>query len=194
MATDERRAKVKRVLENRFADLRVVMEDIKNAHNASAVVRTCDAAGILYVDVISADEQPFPVNEAISTRAEKWILINYHENTRACLTELKKKGFALAATFLGEDTIPYTEVDFTKPTAVIFGNEAEGISSVARDMADHIIQIPMWGMVRSLNLSVSTGIILYEAIRQRMISPSYVRRGLSPEEMDTIARRWLNLD
>lgn len=194
MATDARIEKVKKVLAGRYADLRVVMEDIRNTHNASAVVRTCDAAGILYMDIISPDDQSFPVNEAISTRAEKWLLMKKYKSTRECLTELKKSGFLLAATYLGDNTISYTDVDFTKPTAVIFGNEAEGISPTAREMADYVIKIPMSGMVRSLNLSVSTGIILYEAIRQRLVSPSYSHQGLSSRELDSLARQWLKLD
>lgn len=194
MATDARIAKVKKVLAGRYADLRVVMEDIKNTHNASAVVRTCDAAGILFMDIISPDDQPFPINEAISTRAEKWLLMTKYKSTRTCLSELKKNGFSIAATYLGDDTIPYTDVDFTKPTAVVFGNEAEGISAVAREMSDYFIKIPMSGMVRSLNLSVSTGIILYEAIRQRLVSRSYKHQGLSSQELDTLARQWLKLD
>jgi tRNA (guanosine-2'-O-)-methyltransferase len=194
MSTKERIHKVKKVLSGRFADLRVVMEDVKNTHNASAVVRTCDAAGVLFLDVISSEDQPFPVNEAISTRAEKWLQLTSYTDTENCLTELKKKGFSIASTYLGEETIPYTDFDFTKPTAIVFGNEAEGISLKAREMADYTIHIPMVGMVRSLNLSVSVGIILYEAIRQRLASPTYMAKGLSSEELESMARSWLGMD
>jgi tRNA (guanosine-2'-O-)-methyltransferase len=194
MPTEERIAKVKRVLAGRYTDLRVVMEDVRNTHNASAVVRTCDAAGILFLDVISFENEPFPINEAISTRAEKWLQIEHHSKTQKCLNDLKNKGFAVAVTYLGEDTIAYTDVDFTKPTAIVFGNEAEGISPAAQALADYTIQVPMAGMVRSLNLSVTVGIILYEAIRQRLVSPVYAHKGLPAEEMDRLARRWLNLE
>jgi tRNA (guanosine-2'-O-)-methyltransferase len=193
MPTEQRIAKVKKVLAGRFADLRVVLEEVKNTHNASAVVRTCDAAGILFLDVISRENLPFPVNEAISTRAEKWLNIDTFTDTKECLSLLKAQGFAIAATYLGDDTIPYTDVDFTKPIAVVFGNEAEGISLEARDMADFAIRIPMAGMVRSLNLSVSAGIILYEALRQRLVSPSYRHKGLPPRELDALAREWLGM-
>jgi len=194
MPTKERIAKVKKVLANRYADLRVVMEDVKNTHNASAVVRTCDAAGVLFLDVISFENDPFPINEAISTRAEKWLQIEHHTKTQKCLNDLKNKGFAVAATYLGEDTIAYTNVDFTKPTAIVFGNEAEGISPAARELADCTIHVPMVGMVRSLNLSVTVGIILYEAIRQRLVSPTYAHKGLPPEELESLANRWLGID
>ena len=194
MPTEERIAKVKKVLAGRYADLRVVMEDVKNTHNASAVVRTCDAAGILFLDVISFENEPFPINEAISTRAEKWLQIGHYTETRKCLNDLKNEGFSIAATYLGEGTTPYTDVDFTKPTAIIFGNEAEGISPKARELADCTIHVPMVGMVRSLNLSVTVGIILYEAIRQRLVSPAYAHKSLQPEELESLALRWLGMD
>ena len=93
MATKERIRKVENVLALRQPDLRVVLEEVTNTHNASAVVRTCDAAGILYVDIIYSNQDQFPVNEAISTRAEKWLEFCYHTSTTKCLSQLKKKGF-----------------------------------------------------------------------------------------------------
>jgi tRNA (guanosine-2'-O-)-methyltransferase len=165
--TKERIEKVKKVLSKRQPDLRVVLEEVKNTHNASAVARTCDAAGILYLDIISASQEPFPVNEAISTRAEKWIQFNYYTSTSDCLKRLKKKGFKIAATHLSKDALPYTALDYTQPLALVFGNEAEGISDEALSLTDFKIKIPMIGMAQSLNLSVSVGIILYEAMMQR---------------------------
>jgi len=191
MPTEERIKKVKRVLNGRKADLRIVFEEVKNTHNASAVVRTCDAAGVQYLDVITSEGDPFPVNEAISTRAEKWLQFNYYSSTSECLLSLKDKGFTILATSLGENTAHYTEMDYTRPVAIVFGNEAEGISQEARDLADHIICIPMVGMVQSLNLSVSVGIILYEALRQRKASPSYQIEGLSRKEFDRFYTTWL---
>ena len=194
MPTKARIARVESVLSHRWADLRVVFEDIRNTHNASAVVRTCDAAGIHYVDIISPENDPFPVNEAISTRAEKWLHFRTFSSTRQCLRTLKNEGYAIAATYLGRKSVPYTEVDWTRPTAVLFGNEAEGISPQARRLADHLIQIPMKGMVRSLNLSVSVGIILYEAIRQRLSRPEGRPPGLPEEEYSLFRNRWLGLN
>jgi len=191
MPTDERINKGKRVLNGRKADLRIVFEEVKNTHNASAVVRTCDAAGVQYLDVITSEGDPFPVNEAISTRAEKWLQFNYYSSTSECLLSLKDKGFTILATSLGENTAHYTEMDYTQPVAIVFGNEAEGISQEAKDLSDHIICIPMVGMVQSLNLSVSVGIILYEALRQRKASPSYQIEGLSRKEFDRFYTTWL---
>jgi len=191
MRTPERLAKVNRVLAHRQPDLRIVLEEITNAHNANAVLRTCDAAGILHVDVIAGSAAPLPINGAITTRADKWLEIHYYPNAQECLTKLKAEGFQIAATHLGEGAIPYTSLDYSKPTAVVFGNEREGLSAAALELADFRIKIPMFGMVQSLNLSVSAGIILYEAIRQRMGRGFFEDRRLSPEEFEETLDRWL---
>jgi len=189
--TKERIEKVKKVLSMRQPDLRIVLEEVKNTHNASAVARTCDAAGILYLDIISASKEPFPVNEAISTRAEKWIQFNYYTSTSDCLKRLKKKGFKIAATHLSKDALPYTALDYTQPLALVFGNEAEGISDEALSLTDFKIKIPMIGMAQSLNLSVSVGIILYEAMIQRQEKGFYKKGRLSSDEFEKYMEKWL---
>jgi tRNA (guanosine-2'-O-)-methyltransferase len=190
--TKERIGKVKRVLSLRHPDLRVVLEEVTNTHNASAVVRTCDAAGILYVDVISRNSEPLPVNEAISTRAEKWIQLNYYSSASECFASLRKKGLKIAATHLGEETLPYTELDYAQPLAIVFGNESEGISEKALNLADYKIKIPLIGMVQSLNLSVSVGVILYEAMRQRREKGFYKKKRLSSDELKKYFEEWLD--
>ncbi len=192
MPTRERIAKVERVLSDRQPDLHIVLEEVTNTHNASAVVRTCDAAGVLNLDVIYAADEPFPVNEAISTRAEKWLNLTRYSSTRECLLCLKERGFAIAATHLGPEAVPYTEVDYSRPVAIVFGNEADGISREALAASDHAIRIPMSGMAQSLNLSVSVGIILYEVLRQRRLAG--YSSSLSPKEFESFKKKWLNLN
>ena len=194
MTTKERKEKVKRILSLRQPDLRVVLEEVKNTHNASAVIRTCDAAGILYVDIISSSQEPFPINEAISTRAEKWLTFQSYTSTKECLSQLKEKGFKIAATHLKANAIPYTDLDYTKPIALVFGNETDGISDEALDLSDYVIKIPMIGMVQSLNLSVSVGIILYEAMKQRKAKGYYNKSRLLNAEFETYLRDWLGLN
>ncbi|MCX6562954.1 MAG: RNA methyltransferase [Candidatus Aminicenantes bacterium] len=193
MPTDERLAKVRRVLSLRQPDLRVVLEEVTNAHNASAALRTCDAAGIMHVDVIGSSEDPLPINQAITTRADKWLDFHFYPSTKDCLVELKKQGFKIAATHLGPDAVFHTQVDFTQPLAVVFGSESEGISLEALRYADYKIKIPMFGMVQSLNLSVSVGIILYEALRQRLGQGLFEGPRLSPEEFEDYLDKWLDL-
>jgi len=192
MPTKERIEKVERVLSLRQPDLRVVLEKVTNTHNASAVARTCDAAGILHLEIISLGQKPFPINEAISTRAEKWLHFNHYSSTSECLSLLKEKGFKIAATHLSNESISYQAVNYTEPTAIIFGNESEGISSEALGFADYVIKIPMIGMVHSLNLSVSVGIILYEAMRQRAAKDFFNKTRLSLNEYETFRTKWLS--
>jgi len=192
MPTKQRIEKVRRILSLRQPDLRVVLEEVKNTHNASAVVRTCDAAGILNVDIISSGGEPFPLNEAISTRAEKWIQFRFYTSATECLNKLKKQGYKIAGTSLAEDSIPYNSLDYTQPLAVVFGNESEGISEEALSFSDYRIKIPMLGMVQSLNLSVSVGIILYEAMRQRLEKGFYKKRRLASKEFEKYMQKWLS--
>jgi tRNA (guanosine-2'-O-)-methyltransferase len=193
MTTPERLARIKSVLGFRQPDLRVVLEQVDNPHNASAVLRTCDAAGLMGIDVIGSSDDPMPINNAITTRADKWLKVDFHTTTEACLAGLKERGFAIAVTHLGPDSIPYTSLDFTKPTAVVFGAERNGISEKALAAADFKIKIPMFGMVQSLNLSVSVGIIVYEAIRQRMAGGFFDNPRLSPAELEDYLDRWSDL-
>ena len=193
MPTEERTGKVERVLSFRQPDLHIVLEEVTNTHNASAVARTCDAAGILYLDIISANKEPFPVNKAISTRAEKWLHFTYFRSTRICLTQLKKNGFQIVVTQPGDHSLPYTDIDYTQPMAVVFGNESEGVSNDALELADNVVKIPMFGMAQSLNLSVSVGIILYEALRQRLQKNEKGQSYLSKKEIETFRKKWLNL-
>ncbi len=193
MPTKERKKRIKDVLRFRQPDLRVVLEDITNTHNASAVVRTCDAAGILYIDIIHSRPEPFPINESISTRAEKWVKFNHYSSTKECFSSLKKQGFKIACTHISSEAVNYTSIDYTQSVAIVFGNELEGVTEEAVHLSDHLIQIPMFGMVQSLNLSVSAGIILYEACRQRVQKGLYEKSRLSEKKFNAIQKEWLGL-
>jgi tRNA (guanosine-2'-O-)-methyltransferase len=193
MPTPERIEKVERVLSHRQADLRVVLEGVTIAHNASAVIRTCDAAGILYLDLIAPNPELLRFNEAISTRADKWLEIAVHPAPAACLGPLKKAGYEIVATHLGRDAVPYTDVDLAKPVALVFGSEAEGISDDCLAFADKVVRIPMLGMVQSLNLSVSVAVMLYEALRQRAAKGYADKSRLPAAEHERLRRQWLNI-
>jgi tRNA (guanosine-2'-O-)-methyltransferase len=193
MPTKRRRKRVKDVLSHRQPDLRVVLEDIANTHNASAVARTCDAAGILYIDIIYSRPEPFPLNESISTKANRWLQFNHYSSTKECLIFLKERKFKIASTHLGSDAVPYNSIDYTQPIALVFGNESEGVSDQALNLSDYLIQIPMFGMVQSLNLSVSAGIILYEACQQRIKKGLYDDSRLPEKTFKKFWHEWLGL-
>jgi tRNA (guanosine-2'-O-)-methyltransferase len=126
------------------------------------------------------------------SRAEKWVETRLYDSLDACLPPLKEAGFQVAVTHLGESTLPYASIDYTRPTAVVFGSESAGVSARALDYADAEIKIPMFGMVQSLNLSVSVAVILYEAMRQRLAAGFYERRRLSDSEYERLFRKWLS--
>jgi len=191
--TPERIDKVNRVLSLRQPDLRVVLEGVTIAHNASAVIRTCDAAGILYLDLISPNPELLRFNEAITTRADKWLEIGVYGTAAECLVPLKKEGFMIVATHLEAEASFYTEIDYTRPLALVFGSESEGISAESLAFADKVVRIPMLGMVQSLNLSVSVAVILYEALRQRGAKGLLERSRLPGGEFERLKRQWLKL-
>jgi tRNA (guanosine-2'-O-)-methyltransferase len=189
--TDRRIERITRVLSARQPDLRVVLEGVTIAHNASAVIRTCDAAGVLYLDLISPNPDLLRFNEAITTRADKWLEISVHPTSSGCLKQLKETGFKIVVTCLGGESVPYTELDYARPLALVFGSESDGISDEAMAFADHIVHIPMVGMVQSLNLSVSVGVILYEAFKQRQAKGYYDRPRLAPGDLEALKAKWL---
>lgn len=193
MPTPERIKKVDRVLSLRQPDLRVVLEGVTMAHNASAVMRTCDAAGVLHLDLVSPNPELLHFSEAISTGAHKWLEISVHGTPAASLQPLRTAGFQVLATHLRKDSVPYTEIDFCRPSAIVFGSEAEGISEEALAFADRVVRIPMLGMVQSLNLSVSVAVILYEALRQRSEKGYFNAPRLPAEELARLRHMWLGI-
>ncbi len=191
MPTPEREEKVRRVLASKQPDLRIVLDGVTIAHNASAVIRTCDAAGILYLDLVSPNPELLDFNKAISTGAHKWLEIGIYSSAASCLAPLKKEGFKIVGTHLRGDSIPYTEFDYTQPTVLVFGSEAEGLTQEALKHIDMNIRIPMLGMVRSLNLSVSAAVVLFEALRQRAQVGGPNLRTLPQEEFERLKAKWL---
>ncbi len=194
MPTENRVARVSRVLDRRQPDLRVVLEGVTIAHNASAVMRTCDAAGVLHLDLVSPNPALLAFNEAISTRADRWLEITTYASAAACLSPLKEAGLRIVATRLSDQAIPYADIDYSRPLALVFGSESLGISDEALAFADEVIRIPMVGMVRSLNLSVAVAVVLYEAIKQRTAKGFYNERRLSEADFERLFKKWLKLD
>ena len=194
MPTAARKEKLTRVLSRRQPDLRVVLEGVTIAHNASAVARTCEAVGALNLHIISPDPDKVIFNEAITTRAEKWLLIHFHHTTAEALNLLRSQGLKIAVTTLSPQALPYTALDYCQPLALVFGNEAEGVSTEALSLSDYQIHIPMVGLVQSLNLSVSAAIILYEAFRQRQAHGWYEERRLPEPEFEQLLKIWLAND
>ncbi len=168
---ETRQEKIDRVIRQRHAGV-IVLEDIHDPHNAAAVWRSCDAFGFGKVDLIFEQEKRFnpkKVGRASSSSANKWLDFEIFGSTKECLEKLKQEGYVIYATVLDEKAKSLDKCEFKeKKLAIMFGNEHRGLSETAIKMADEKIYIPMRGMVQSLNLSVTAGIMMLEASRQRL--------------------------
>ena len=190
--TPEREAKIKRVLNHRQNGLVVVMENVHDPHNISAVMRTCDAVGVqdLFVltTVISRHKK---FGKKSSASAAGWLTIHQYDNTKDCMDAVKKRVDKIYATHLGVESHSLYELDLTQRVALVFGNEHAGVTEDCLSYCDGNFIIPQVGMVQSLNISVACAITLYEALRQRQIAGFYDGKTRLPEsEWKGLAEQW----
>ncbi len=191
MPTARRLQKMERVLRNRQLDLRVVCENIHDPHNVSAILRTCDAAGVGMVHLLYTHEEFPQLGKKSSASAKKWIDIQRHRSFEELQQALHRDGITIYATHLGERAISIYDVDWTQPSAIIMGNEHRGVSDEALAIADANVYIPQFGMIESLNVSVATAIILYEAVRQRLQANRYPNPNLDSEWIAAKLQEWI---
>ncbi len=186
----QRLERMKEVLSRRQKDLILFVDRVRNEHNFSALIRTADAVGIFKIFYVFDEGRSLPINEGITIGAHKWVFLEKVTDPVKTLEEFKKQGFQVVVTWLGEGTIDFREVDYTKPTVIVVGNEVEGVQPELLPCATHRIKIPMLGMVRSLNVSVATAVILYEALKQREKKGMYEKPQLSEKEIAEILDLW----
>jgi len=157
--TDNRKSNFSKVLENRTKHFTVAVEDVFQMHNTSAVMRSCEVFGIQELNVI---EQRFGkrIDKEIALGAQKWVDINRFDSVSGCLSDLKSKGYQIIATTPHENDCMLEDFDITKPSALFFGTEKEGLSKEIMDNADGFLKIPMVGFTESLNISVSAAIVI----------------------------------
>jgi tRNA (guanosine-2'-O-)-methyltransferase len=190
MASERRLARLESVLRMRQPDLTVVMENIHDAHNVSAMLRSCDAAGV-YEAQLLYNKDAFPkIGKKSSASAGKWIERRKFKTVDECYKKLRTEGFQIFATRLDEKASSLYNLDLTQKVAFVFGNEHRGVSDEAADHADGIIQIPMHGMIQSLNVSVACAIVLFEAQRQRLNHGDYASTKFPPEEFAGLLEQW----
>lgn len=190
MRTERRLEKIRRVLEYRQPDLTVVMENIHDPHNVSAIIRTCDAVGVSEIQLVYTNTEFPDIGKKSSASARKWVEKRKFSSISECYDQLHREGFTIYATHLGEKSKSLYECDLTTKVAIVVGNEHEGVSPEAAEKADGILQIPMFGMIQSLNVSVATAVILYEAARQRMAAGLYDVPKFSEEELQCLVKTW----
>ena len=183
--------RIKNVLNCRMKNLTVLVEAVNKPHNLSAILRTCDAAGVFEANFISEKDKVKTFNST-AQGSQKWVKLNNHETTISAVSELKKKGFKLYGTTLNERSTDYRNFDYSENTCFVLGAEKWGLSDKLISKVDESIFIPMSGMVQSLNVSVAASILLFEAIRQRESKSLLPLKGegLSAEEYEKTLFEW----
>jgi len=181
----ERYQRIRSVLDKRQTDLTVCLENVHKPHNVSAVVRTCDAVGIHRVHTVWEKKYQFRGGTAMGS--QDWVRQTNHDTIGSAMDTLKAQNMQVLVTHLSDSAIDFRDVDYTKPTAILFGQEKYGATDEAIGLADQDIVIPMMGMVQSLNVSVAAALVLYEAQRQRTIAGMYNNQQLPEEECQALA-------
>lgn len=185
----ERLRRLREVLARRQPDLTVLLERVNKPHNFSAILRSCDAVGVLEAHVV-APERGLDVSHAVSAGTRKWVRVRTHADLEAAAAHLREAGFRIIAADPAPGAVDYRDVDYTLPTALLLGAEKYGISDAGRALADVCVVVPMQGMVRSLNVSVATALILYEAMRQREEAGRYATPALGAEAFEATLFEW----
>jgi tRNA (guanosine-2'-O-)-methyltransferase len=158
--------RLKAVLDRRMGDLTVLLEHVDKPHNLSAILRSCDAVGVLEAHAVSLAGR-LPTFNSTAQGSQKWVPLHRHSSSAEALQALKARGFKVFGTMLSATAVDYRQCDFTGPTAFVLGAEKWGLSPEAAALVDQAVIIPMQGMVQSLNVSVATATLLFEALRQR---------------------------
>ena len=178
----ERFARITNMLDRRQPELTLLMEHVHKVHNLAAIVRTADAAGVSDVHATWEDQAMKIAGNKSATGSQNWVNVHSHESTPEAIQALRDQGMQIIATNLSDTAIDFREVDYTKPTAILLGQEKTGISDEALALADQDVIIPMVGMCQSLNVSVASALILYEAQRQREVAGMYAGESRLPKE------------
>ncbi len=186
--TERRIQRFESVLGERTNHLRIVVEDLYQGHNASAVIRSCDCFGIQYLHFIE-NKNTMKVNDEIALGAENWVNITKHKNAGECISELKQKGYWIVATSPHKNNHAINTMPVHQKTALVFGTEISGISDEVIALADDFVKIPMYGFTESFNISVSAAICMYEITKR--IREEVNNWKLEEEEREEILLEWL---
>ncbi len=190
--SDRRKQRLTEVLAERTRHMTIVLEDVYQGHNASAVLRSCDCFGVQDIHFIE-NRNKFKISEDVSMGATQWLTLKKYNdaenNTASCLTELKKQGYRIVATTPHKNDKTITELDITKPFALVFGTEIDGITETVSEMADEFVKIPMYGFTESFNISVSAALCMNELTGR--IRKQKIPYQISETEKQIIYLEWL---
>ncbi len=192
--SERRKGRLVEVLAERTNHLTVVLEDVYQSHNFSAVLRSADIFGIQNIHFIE-NRNKYKISEDVSMGSTQWLTLNryqkFENNTRECITQLKNKGYRIVATSLNERSVTLDQLKVDKPIALIFGTELTGISEDVQDMADEFVYLPMFGFTESFNISVCAALCMHElSTKIRSQVPNYK---LTDAERKEIYLEWLKV-
>lgn len=173
----KRYARIRQLLALRQPSLTLCLEEVHKPHNVSAILRSCDAVGVHEIHAVR--DQQAQIREATAMGSQNWVRTHEHANIESAVGHLKAQNMQILVTNLSDSAVDFREVDYSRPTAIILGQERHGATENAIALADQDIIIPMVGMVQSLNVSVAAALILYEAQRQRQLVGMYDIQQLS---------------
>lgn len=189
--TPERRERLLSVLSKRQPDLTVVLENVFDPHNISAVMRTCDAVGIQEIYVLT---NKIPRHKKWGARssssAAKWLTVHQFSDAEECFKAIRKKYSKVYTTHLSSDAVSLYDINFTESVALVFGNEHAGVSEEIRAMADGNFLIPQMGIIQSLNISVACAVSIYEALRQKTNAGHYKQQRLDNTTFSELLDQW----
>ncbi len=189
--TPERNDRLTSVLIKRQPDLTIVLENVFDPHNISAVMRTADAVGIQDIFILNTKIPPHRKWGAkSSSSAAKWLTIHQYTNADECFAQLRKLYKKIYTTHLSTDAVGLHELNLTESVALIFGNEHSGVSDEIINMADGNFIIPQVGIIKSLNISVACAVTLYEAYRQKNNAGHYNTLKLEGTQLESLRIEW----
>lgn len=193
--TPERTERLTNVLAKRQPELTIVLENVSDPHNISAVMRTCDAVGVQDVYILNTKIDLHEMWSAkTSSSAAKWLTVHQFTNAEECFAALRKNFSKIYTTHLSTDAVDLYELDLTEPVALVFGNEHSGVSEEIIEMADGNFIIPQVGIIKSLNISVACAVSLYEAYRQKKIAGHFDNVKLTPTAFNDLKSQWGFID
>ena len=194
--TPEREKRIRQTCARRQRDLAVILENVHDPHNISAVLRSCDSVGVQSLYVVytepQLEEDRLVLGRKSSASAWKWVDVHYYRDLESCMRAVRQRCDTILATHLGRQARSLFETDLTRSTALMFGNERDGLSEAALAHADGQVMIPQMGMIRSLNISVACAVCLFEAFRQRLGLGYYTDNPTqSAEETETLVQQFI---
>lgn len=189
--TPERHERLTSVLNKRQDDITVVLENVFDPHNISAVMRTCDAVGVQDIYILNTKiPRHKKWGARSSSSAAKWLTIHQFEDSAACFSALRKRYSTILTTHLSSDAVDLYSLDLARSVALVFGNEHSGVSEEIRALADGNFIIPQAGIIRSLNISVACAVTMYEAFRQKTAAGHYNQQKLDDVRYKGLMEEW----